>query len=174
MISVTKVLGRYFPFPDTIPKHILENARQRGLAVHTYMEEYNKFLQGIRKNKPNIPLEHQIYADYYEEFVAKHNFKPTHTEIKLDNGVFRGVIDIIGEIDGELVIIDLKVTYALNKPYVELQSSAYKHLAVHHKLIKDNTPQKVLHMNKKGWSLTDLEDKYDIFEKMLAIEEYLK
>lgn len=173
MKSVTKILGRVFPMNPNIPKNVLETARERGTNVHEWIEKYNHYLvEG--GELPVIPLEYQIYADYYMQWVKDYEVKPLHTELKLSHDGVVGVVDMICKTkDDELVVVDFKITYSYDLPYVELQTSAYKHLAVSHDIVGSDTPQRLLHISKSGYNYVRLDDQWELFKKIKEIDEYI-
>lgn len=173
MKSVTKILGRVFPMNPNIPKAVLETARERGTAVHEWIEQYNKYL--VEGGKiPVISLEYQIYADFYKKWVEEYEVTPIHTELKLSDDGVVGVIDMICKTkEHDKVVVDFKITYSYDLPYVELQTSAYKHLAVAHSYASEDTPQKLLHISKTGYSYVDLNDEYEMFKKIKEIDDYI-
>ena len=173
MKSVTKILSRVFPMNPNIPKAVLETARERGTAVHEWIEKYNDYLLNGGE-VPVIALEYQMYADYYKQWVEDYQIVPIHSELKLSNDDLVGVIDLIcKDKDHEKVLVDYKITYDYNLPYVELQSSAYNELAYHNKVIENKLPQKLLHISKKGYSYLDLNDEYEMFKKIKEIDDYI-
>lgn len=173
MKSVTKILGRIFPMNPNIPKAVLESARERGTAVHEWIEKYNEYL--LKGGElPIIPLEYQMYADFYKKWVAEYEVVPIHSELKLSNEDMVGVLDLICKTkDHDQVLVDFKITYDYNLPYVELQSSAYNELAKHNEVIAEKIPQMLLHISKKGYSYIELEDQWEMFKKVQELDEYI-
>lgn len=173
MKSVTKILSRVFPMDSNIPKDVLENARQRGVSVHEWIEAYNNYI--INGGEvPVINFEYQIYADAYKKWIKDYKVKPIHTELKLSADGVVGVIDMICETkDDPIIVVDFKITYDYNLPYVELQTSAYKHLGVDNNIVSPSVPQALLHINKMGYKFVKLEDKYDIFKMIKEIDDYV-
>ncbi len=177
MKSVTKILGRVFPMDKSIPEYILENARQRGLAVHEWIDEYNKYLMGEREDEPVINMEYLIYADSYKKWIADYNVKPIFTELKLadEEEQYNGVIDMICSINDDIYVVDFKCTSSINKPYVELQTSAYKHLAlVNGKISVLNSKTAVLHITKTGYNFVDLKYEWRKFKAIKDVDEYIE
>ena len=173
MKSVTKILSRVFPINPNIPKKVLEVARDRGSAVHEWIEKYNEYL--VKGGElPIIPLEYQIYADHYKKWVEENEVVPIHSELKLSNDDIVGVLDMICKTkDHEKVLIDFKITYDYNLPYVELQASAYNELAKHNGVIEEKIPQMLLHIGKRGINYVPLEDKWEIFKMIKEIDDYV-
>lgn len=157
-----------------IPKQVLENARIRGSSVHEWIEQYNNYLLNGGEI-PVIALEYQIYADYYKKWVEEYKVVPIHTELKLSDDKLVGVIDMICKTkDHDVVIVDFKITYSYDLPYVELQTSAYKHLAEYNNYVEHKTPQMLLHIGKSGYEYVKLKDKYRLFKKIQELDEYLE
>lgn len=173
MKSVTKILGRVFPLNPNIPKKVLDTARDRGSAVHEWIEKYNEYLLNGGEY-PVIALEYQIYADAYKKWVADYEVVPIHSELKLSNDNLVGVLDMICKTkDHDEILVDFKITYSYNLPYVELQSSAYNELAKHNGIIDKKIPQYLLHIGKSGYSFVPLEDRWDLFQMIQKIDEYI-
>lgn len=174
MKSVTKIIGRLFPFPYTIPKHILENARRRGVAVHEWIEKYNEWSIKKDGDEPIINFEYQIYADFYKEWFEKNEVKPIYSELKMYNDYMVGVIDMVCETKKhKQCLVSFKITYDCNMPYCELQESAYNQLLLDNNYIDKKIPAYVLHINKMKYNFIKLEDRWDIFQKLLDIDRYL-
>lgn len=183
MRSVTKILNRVFPMSGHIPKRILETARQRGIAVHDWIEKYNAWKRD-GGDKPIIPLEYQIYADYYEEWFEKYEIVPIYEELKLsyadvmdgdeivEHGLV-GVIDMVCDTKDGIRLVSIKSTYAVNIPYCELQESAYNYLLVRNGYFDEPLKAQVLHIHKRGWAYHDLDDRIDTFFKLKEIDDYL-
>lgn len=173
MKSVTKILSRVFPINSNIPKAVLETARERGSAVHEWIEKYNDYLVNGGEI-PVISFEYQMYADHYKKWVEQYEVVPLHSELKLSNDDIVGVLDMICKTkDHEQVLIDFKITYDYNLPYVELQASAYNELAKHNGVIEEKIPQMLLHIGKKGFNYVELEDHWEIFKKIKEIDDYV-
>lgn len=179
MRSVTKIIGRVFPFSASIPKHILENARQRGVQVHEWIEAFNKWKRegGI---KPTINLEYQIYADYYEDWFEEYDVEPIEEELKLsveEDGFDYGLVGVIDMLcktkDDDLALVSFKLTHSVNIPYCELQESAYNYLLLENEVIDHEVPAKVLHIGKQGYNYINLESQLDRFNELRRLDAYL-
>lgn len=173
MKSVTKILSRVFPMDNKIPEAVLENARKRGSAVHEWIEAYNKYLVDGGE-EPTINFEYLIYADSYKKWVKEYQVKPKHTELKLSDDGVVGIIDMICETkEDPEIVVDFKITYDYNLPYVELQTSAYKHLGVANKVVSPNVPQALLHISKNGFNYVKLNDEYEKFKLIKELDDYI-
>lgn len=177
MKSVTKILGRLFPMDKTIPVHILENARKRGVAVHEWIEKFNAWVINKELEKPIIDLQYQIYADYYEEWFNNYAVKPLDSELKLSYDGLVGVIDLLCFVTEQgiekKVLISFKITYDCNIPYCELQESAYNELLYRNNIIDEKVPARVVHISKNGYNYIELNDEWDLFQKIIELDKYL-
>lgn len=170
--GVTSVVGRLFPGQfDKIPPHVLENARHRGLALHTALEDY--FNTGLYE----VPFEYQARMDMFEEFMAEYEPVMLDQELELKNEELRlrGRCDNIMKMkDGRVMLLDFKFTYGVNEPYVELQLSLYKMLLD----LMDYNPQiegiGVLHISKDSWEFIELEYKQFHALNLLYLDDYLQ
>ena len=110
---------------DNIPTSILDNASERGTAVHQAIEFYNKY------KFANINDEYKGYFEAYKGWykqTAGYQVK-IESELQVYHKVlnYAGTIDILTtNTDGEHCLIDIKTTNELNMKYVSLQLSAYK------------------------------------------------
>ena len=173
MKSVTKILSRVFPMDSNIPEAVLENARKRGTAVHEWIEKYNKYLVDGGE-VPVINFEYQIYADAYKKWIKDYQVVPIHTELKLSADGVVGVIDMICKTkEDEKIVVDFKITYSYNLPYVELQTSAYKHLGVANEVVNQDVPQALLHISKTGYKYVKLNDEYEKFKLIKELDDYI-
>lgn len=180
--SVTEILQVVFPINlnNKIPKHILEGARRRGVTVHEWIENYNNWSIKKEGDKPVIDFEYQIYADYYEQWFEEYEVVPIHSELKLvipedeDNEALVGVIDMLCKTkNDEECLVSFKLTYSYNKKYCELQESAYNELLSHNGYIANKVPAYLLHLNKQGYKFVKLEDRWEIFQMIRKVAEFL-
>lgn len=119
--SVSQIL-RATVFKDkykNVPEHILQAAADFGTAIHDAIERDNDiFLDDIQKEK----------FKEYQEIKKEHNIKIVAQEqmVYFDGEVkYAGRYDMLAEINGELTLIDVKTTYALDKEYISYQLSFY-------------------------------------------------
>ena len=110
---------------DNIPTSILDNASERGTAVHQAIEFYNKY------NFANISDEYRGYFEAYKHW-RKQN---TEYEVKIESElqVYHKIFNYAGTVDmlitntaNKHILVDIKTTNELNMKYVSLQLSAYK------------------------------------------------
>lgn len=173
MKSVTKILGRVFPMNPNIPKSVLDNAKARGTAVHEWIESYNNYLVNGGEY-PVINFEYQIYADFYKKWVEDYEVTPIHSELKLSHDGVVGVLDMICKTkEADEVLVDFKITFDYNLPYVELQASEYNELARENKVISKDIPLRLLHISKTGYNYIELDNRIDMFKKIKEIDDYI-
>ena len=110
---------------DNIPTSILDNASERGTAVHQAIEFYNKY------RFANINDEYKGYFEAYKKWHRENSFP--FIEIKSELQVYHKILNYAGTIDmlitdtmEEHILVDIKTTNELNMKYVSLQLSAYK------------------------------------------------
>lgn len=101
-----------------IPTYILNKARDRGIKVHEAIELYILF--GV------IDEEVEEYIEQFKDFIEKHDFKVTHTELMLTDGIYAGTIDLIVETpENKRMLIDIKTTNKINESLISVQLNAY-------------------------------------------------
>lgn len=120
--SVTQIMRQVsMDHYQGISEEKLKIAAERGTKVHKGVE---LFEQGV------ITIDPQI-APYVTEYrVAKftNKIKPTMQEVALTNGLFAGTIDMVADMNGQQVLIDLKATSKFNKELAEIQLAGYVEL----------------------------------------------
>lgn len=118
--GVTGILSRRL-FKDKykgIPKSILDEAARRGSHIHRMCEMVDEF-----KVIPDCEE-----AQNYIKLKEKYNLKPLEREyIVSDYKHYASAIDAIYEVDGGVVLNDLKTTYKLDKESISWQLSIYKY-----------------------------------------------
>lgn len=157
---------------DNIPLSILENASERGTAVHQAIEFYNKY------KFTNINDE---YKGYFEAYKKWHNdkgcsFSKIRSEVQVHHKIlnYAGTIDmIITDTSEECILVDIKTTNELDKKYVSVQLSAYKYA-----LESENIKVKglfVLWLKKNGtYEFIEVPDKRNIFMYSLSLYNFWK
>lgn len=140
-------------YNESIDKFILDNAKEKGKAIHEATERLDK------TGKCDISLEYTPYVNAYVQFRKDYNIKNyiyiekpfAHSDLR-----YAGTLDRVYKIDkpfadmvkkqckvdisnkiGQVAIIDLKTSSAVKKPLAQIQLPAYA------ELIKDNTKFKV-------------------------------
>ena len=117
---VSHLVSSVFPF-DWEPKKRFETwLKSKDISIETYMEVANSYGTAIHlwiENHINgVLLEQELYepelskyVSYGKQFLKEERVTPIHTEhyICVD-GKYQGTIDLIGEIDWELWVLDYK------------------------------------------------------------------
>lgn len=157
---------------DNIPISILDNASERGTAVHQAIEFYNKY------RFANISEEYETYFKAYQNWYKSNQFP--YIEIKSEVQVYHKVLNYAGTIDmlitdtmEEKILVDIKTTNELNMKYVSLQLSAYKE-ALASQGIKVKAMY-VLWLKKDGtYEYVEVPDKKNIFMYSLLLYNFWK
>ncbi len=152
---------------SSIPPYVLERARQRGIAIHEWIEAY------FGGEKKVIDLEYLQYVDSFKEWVEKNDVKPLMLEEMLTGKEYRGVIDMLAYVRNELTLVSFKATAKLNVPYCELQESAYQQLLLELGHIDVPVNKIALHITKSGCTEYALEDKTEEFNALIMLDRYL-
>jgi hypothetical protein len=103
-----------------VPEELLNNARIFGDLQHKMFEQY---YNGVRtKEEVNEVALKGIKT------LERYGIVPISNELKVYNFNFAGIIDMLGFMGEELVMIDYKFTYAFNRTSVGWQLNIYKRL----------------------------------------------
>lgn len=128
--SVTQLvapLGADYDEPDDFTEFAIDNAADRGIAMHAYLAHR---LAGGAEDEFELPAEYEGYIDAVEAFLSEHEITPYYTETPMC-AVWRGVTyagtpDLIGEVDGVLTIVDYKFVSQVAKSKVGAQLHGYR------------------------------------------------
>lgn len=157
---------------ENIPTSILDNASERGIAVHQAIEFYNKY------KFANINDEYKRYFEAYKLWHQENSFPFIKIESELQ--VYHKVLNYAGTIDMLItntmeknLLVDIKTTNELNMKYVSLQLSAYKEaLASEGKQVEG---MYVLWLKKDGtYEYKEVPDKKNTFMYSLLLYNYWK
>lgn len=120
--SVTQLLKvRFGDKYNNIPRGVLKNAADKGIAVHDAIEQYERY-----GNESDL-IELRNY-----KFLKKHyGFKCIDNEIPIlicdgDKPIAAGRLDMVIEMNGERGLADIKRTSALDKNYLAYQLNLYR------------------------------------------------
>lgn len=167
--SVTQILSivSAHTYGD-INESVLENARQRGNVVHFAVRLYEE------ANMESIKEEYKGYLDAYKKAKEKYNIEVDEMEKLVYNSEhnYAGTLDILGKVDGEDAIIDIKTTSVMHKELVTLQTNAYANCD---ELRGKGYKLYVLQLKDDGtYKLIKLERKFGVFKAMIDIAKYFK
>lgn len=134
--NVTRILSPLYDFDPM--QGYLEDARQRGIAVHEATEKHDRRVAVL--TPPSVTWQPEDTTEPY--FVAWLKFLgDTGFEIHaIEQQVFSrrhryaGILDRLGVLNGRRVVIDIKTTSAI-KPLMGVQLAAYQ-VAVNETLVK--------------------------------------
>lgn len=111
---------------DDIDQYRLDNAADRGTAVHTACEVLYKYKRV--ECTPDI----EPYVRAFVQFLKDHRCEFTDIEKPMadtEMGI-AGTPDLCGLVDGEEAIVDMKAQGAIKKTLVKAQLNAYRHLRI--------------------------------------------
>lgn len=118
--GITKIIKERL-FPDeyaNVPTVVLQKAADFGHKIHSDIDLYDN----------GVPVESE-YIAAYESLKSKNNLVNICNEYLVsDLKEFASSIDIVMQRGEEIVLVDTKTTYNLNKDYVAWQLSIYKYL----------------------------------------------
>jgi len=143
--SVTTVLGPLNNLKyDGISEKTLENAAEKGSAVHKAIENFIEF--GIE----DIESEHRGYFDGFMKWWQEKKPEPVGVERRVYHRVmlYAGTVDLIAYIDGVLTLIDYKTTYAMNDMTFSVQLEGYSQALKSFGIQVQN--KMILHLKKDG------------------------
>lgn len=147
---------------QALPIHVLENARQRGTAIHEVIENY--LLTG------EIDWEgKEQYANYINQFITWHRtYKPKilYVEFRMYSEEFSGTCDLICELDGKIILVDFKSSSRVDKQSLSVQFAGYYKLCKKYNIKIDETWY--LHLTNK-----DKVDSY-VFKQLDRDEEWFE
>ena len=117
--GITKIIKERL-FPDeyaNVPDYILQKAADFGHKIHSDIELYDN----------GVPVESE-YVDAYESLKSKNSLVNVCNEYLVsDLKEFASSIDIVMQRGDEIILVDTKTTYNLNRDYVAWQLSVYKY-----------------------------------------------
>ena len=122
LISVTQLMKKHELSPDysNVDEETLKKSAEYGTIVHKELEDF------IKKDSPSFTNE----VENFEAWVKENNLvdKIRASELKVNNNIVAGTIDLIYGDDDELVIADFKTTSAIHRDAVSWQLSIYRNL----------------------------------------------
>lgn len=122
LISVTTLLKKHGLAPDysSVDEEKLKIASDKGVYIHKEIEDF------IRHGELGFTTEFDNFLNIYEKHFMKNAIE---SEKRVHNSWLAGTIDLVGlNNDGDLILVDIKTTYSLNKEYIAWQLSLYNYL----------------------------------------------
>lgn len=157
---------------DNIPTSILDNASERGTAVHQAIEFYNKY------QFSNISDDYKGYFEAYKKW--REQRAEYEVKIKSELQVYHKILNYAGTIDmlitntkNKNILVDIKTTNELNMKYVSLQLSAYKE-ALHSQGIEVEGMYVLWLKNDGTYEYKEVPDKKNIFMYSLLLYNFWK
>jgi len=139
-----------------IPEHVLNKAGERGTKIHKIIELWET--EGIE------PTEYQEYLLQYKKAKKLEGFEVLFMEVAIGTEEFAGTLDIIGLLNGKLIIIDLKITSKINTDLLEVQLAGYDELCKYVGI--DIIEHYVLHLTKTGYKFKPIKLNIPLWESL--------
>ena len=120
--SVTQLLKPVGFDYDSIPRHIVQHASERGTAVHAATEFYDDG----DLDEDSVDLEILPYVQAWRLFREQSGFQVFRSEVRVysERHGFAGTFDCLGVLNRQLAIVEKKTTAQLH-PSTAIQVSAY-------------------------------------------------
>lgn len=142
---------------------LVERARERGRRCHELFEQY--LLLG-ELDAEEIEAEYFPYVKQFVLWAKAYRPKVLYTEKKLYSQDFCGTADLICEIDGKLIIVDYKVTSAIDKKSLSVQLEGYYRLCK--KLGIEISDCYFLHIKKDAYVFKPIQRDAEWFDILIA------
>lgn len=154
------------------PRRDTASAADRGSAVH---EMFERIVRGDRLTR--LDPEMRGYESHIKAFLDRFSPRFLYVEdtVWSDTHQYAGSFDAIVEIDGEVVILDVKTTRSGVHSDVALQLAAYAHadhIVGQDDRIHDIPPIEagaVLHLRPEGWQLVPARVDQHVFDQFLVL-----
>lgn len=174
LISVTQVLKPISELEyGEIREDVLENAAERGMAIHFALELYNEF--GVEE----IDEEYRGYLEAYKSFLRTYHYQPIHNELQVVSELgYAGTVDCVAKVNGIVTVVDYKTTSKLNPRKVGLQLAAYRQALKEEGI--DTELGAVLQLKKDGkykflmYDSNQLDEHFKYFKLLLDAQKVIK
>lgn len=174
LISVTQVLKPISELEyGEIREDVLENAAERGTAIHFALELYNEF--GVEE----IDEEYRGYLEAYKSFLQTYHYQPIHNERQVVSELgYAGTVDCVAKVNGIVTVVDYKTTSKLNPRKVGLQLAAYRQALKEEGI--DTELGAVLQLKKDGkykflmYDSNQLDEHFKYFKLLLDAQKVIK
>src|SRR5690554_663212 len=124
LISTTQIMEKHGLSVkyDSVPEHIMEQAKLFGKIHHKYLEKYFRG-EALIEELPEI-------TQQGIKLLEARNMTPIASEKRTNNGLVAGTIDLLVMTEeGKIALIDFKLTYNFNAYSVKWQTNIYRLLA---------------------------------------------
>lgn len=156
-----------------VDEAVLNQAANRGTAVHNAIENYLKF--GIE----DISEEYAGYLKAFVQWCKDANVKPIATESKVYHKIYRyaGTADMPALVNERFILVDFKTSATVNKMLTGVQLEAYAKAYESHGIKFDG--KAILHLKKDGkysylyYPKDDLES-WGVFGALLKIYAHIR
>ena len=154
-----------------IPPLVLENARERGLAVHETLELYDKDDLVMHTLDPVL----KNYLHQWELWLKESGFNVLTAEqmVGSEEHMYAGTMDRMGTISGDLTIMDIKTSKPTksSKKNLGLQLAGYVHASPKTKIVR----RIGLFLTEDSFKEIEYDDKHDhIWWDCLEIAKWKK
>ena len=156
-----------------ISSSTLDNAANRGSAVHDCIENFIKF------DFIDIPPEHRLYFDGFMEWWNEAKPEVIGPEIRMYHKLLRygGTGDLLAIINDKRVLIDYKSTYVVSDMTCRVQLEAYAQALASHGFKIDE--KMILHLKKDGTAVPKTYPANDaeawrVFGSLKCVYDYLQ
>ncbi|MGN0961031.1 MAG: hypothetical protein ACI4PF_02385 [Christensenellales bacterium] len=154
---------------NALQQVLLERARQRGSRCHELFEEY--LLMGdLDINE--IEMEYIPYVQQFILWAKTYRPKVMYTEKKMFSNDFCGTCDLICAIDKKILLVDYKVTSAIDKKSLSVQLEGYYRLCKKYKIKIDDCYY--LHIKKDGYVFKPIKRNDRWFDILLEHNKFMK
>lgn len=154
---------------NELPKWVVEQARQRGTAVHAYAEEY--LLCG-ELDWDSIEPQFLPYVENFVNWARTYKPKLLYTEFRMGCEEFAGTTDLICEIDDCITIVDYKTSSAVDKKSLSVQLDGYDRLAKKYGIFAKKFMS--LHLKKDGYVFNEVKTDPAWFDLLLLHDKKMK
>lgn len=124
LISTTQIMEKHGISVnyDSVPEHVLEQAKLFGKIHHKYLEKYFRG-EALIEELPEVTQEGI-------NLLESRNMTPIASEQRTNNGLVAGTIDLLVMTEeGKTALIDFKLTYNFNAYSVKWQTNIYRLLS---------------------------------------------
>ena len=153
---------------SSVPPEVLKRAADIGTAVHKVVEMHYAMNLTMDVDDPSV----EAYLPGFYDFVDDNIFEWEWSELLMYHPLYwyAGTVDLVGKVEGELSIIDVKTTNKIHKKAVELQTAAYSEL---YRFVSGQEPYRryILWLKRhKTYDLVECNDPFAFskFHRMLA------